>query len=161
METKNPTPIPKDSISLQSFSIEQNKALWLEIAESVKETRLLERYAVIGTAAYWAFLIRDGKLHLTWQNYLEWVLIPVLFAVLGGLRSLALLSRVTLIGGSCAGLNPLWSTRAGNVTLNLSQENIQSRFLQRARSFGLSFCCPRCSCHYFFSIPDFNVKVHY
>lgn len=95
MSTGNPTPTGGNA---QAFSIEQNKALWAEIAEDVKEARLLERYAVIATAAYWAFLIKDGKVPLTRQNYLEWILIPALIAILGGLRSMALLSRLSLIG---------------------------------------------------------------
>jgi hypothetical protein len=95
MATGNPTPTDEN---VQAFSIEQNKALWAEIAEDVKESRLLERYAVIGMSAYWAFLVKDGKIPLTGQNYLEWILIPALLAILGGLRSMALLSRLTLIG---------------------------------------------------------------
>jgi len=91
----NPTPAADD---FRAFSIEQNKALWAEIAENVKEARVLERYAVIATAAYWAFLIKDGKVPLTGMTYLEWMLIPALLAILGGLRSMALLSRITLMG---------------------------------------------------------------
>ena len=101
MATSNPTPT---DANVQAFSIEQNKALWGEIAENVKESRLLERYIVIGMAAYWAFLIKDGKVPLTRQNYLEWILIPALLALLGGLRSMALLSRLTLIGSYLRGM---------------------------------------------------------
>jgi hypothetical protein len=115
MKMRNPIPVPKDCIMVQNFSIEQNKALWAEIAESVKETRLLERYAVIGTAAYWSFLIKDGRVPLTVQNYLEWAVIPALFAVLGGARSLALLWRVMMIGAFLRGIEtsadyPGWET---------------------------------------------------
>src|ERR1700728_3615646 len=101
MATSNPTPT---DANVQAFSIEQNKALWGEIAENVKESRLLERYIVIGMAAYWAILIKDGKVPLTRQNYLEWILIPALLALLGGLRSMALLSRLTLIGSYLRGM---------------------------------------------------------
>jgi len=68
-----------------------------------------------------AFLIKDGKVPLISQNYLEWVLIPTLFAVLGGLRSLALLSRVTLIGDFLRGIEssveyPGWETYLESAT---------------------------------------------
>src|ERR1700733_852029 len=95
MATANPAPAGEN---VQAFSIEQNKALWAEISENVSEARLLERYAVIAIAAYWAFLIKDGQVPLTRHNYLEWTLIPALLAILGGLRSMALLSRLTLMG---------------------------------------------------------------
>lgn len=112
MATGNPT---RTDGNVQAFSIEQNKALWAEIAEDVKESRLLERYVVIGMAAYWAFLIKDGKVLLTSWNYLEWILIPLLLAILGGLRSLALLSRLNLIGRYLQGIEssmgyPGWET---------------------------------------------------
>lgn len=112
MVTDNPT-LASDKI--QAFSIEQSKALWTEIAEDVKEARLLERFVVIGMAAYWAFLIKDGKVPLTGRNYLEWMLIPALLSILGGLRSMALLSRLTLIGSYLRGMEsamgyPGWET---------------------------------------------------
>ncbi len=115
MAMRVPSPVPKDCVNIQSFSIEQNKTLWSEIAESVKETRLLERYVVVGTAAYWAFLIKDGKVPLTMQNFAEWTLIPAMFAILGGLRCLALLSRITMIGDFLRGIEnsaeyPGWET---------------------------------------------------
>jgi hypothetical protein len=62
---------PIDTI-FKLFSVEQNKAPWAEIAENVTKTGLLERYVVIGTVGYGAFLIKDGKVAPTGQNYLEW-----------------------------------------------------------------------------------------
>src|ERR1700685_3713927 len=101
MATNSPIPLGED---VPAFRIEQSKALWVEITENVKETRLLERYVVIGMAAYWAFLIKDGKVPLTGKNYSEWILIPALLALLGGLRSIALLTRLTLMGTYLRGI---------------------------------------------------------
>ena len=98
MEKNLPTKNLKEFVDVHQFAIEQDKALWKEIAEGVKETRLLERYAVIATGAYWAFLINDNQLSLLSHKYWIWALVPALFAVLGGLRSVALLYRVESIG---------------------------------------------------------------
>lgn len=75
---------------VDEFYIKEQEYLRREIESSVQETRTLERYALIGTSAVWVWLLTTKEI----QYPKIALFIPVLFAVLGGLRSWALLKSI-------------------------------------------------------------------
>lgn len=76
---------------LPNFHLQQYDWLKKEIGSAVNEAYALERYAVIGTGAVWAWLATH--LSPSPPPKMSWW-IPVLFATFGALRSLALIFSI-------------------------------------------------------------------
>lgn len=72
----------------REFAIKEYEALRKEISDSVAETRSVERYAVVATAAIWTWLLveKSGK---PWVETVKWI--PVVFSLLAAIRCAALL----------------------------------------------------------------------
>ncbi|MDO7886634.1 hypothetical protein [Hymenobacter cheonanensis] len=87
----------KQSSGLNDFEIKQYDVLRAEIDADVAETRLLERIALAGTGAVWTWLatVKDSGQRFVADHPIVW-LIPAFFALLGGLRCLALLHYILL-----------------------------------------------------------------
>jgi hypothetical protein len=82
----------------REFFILEYDALRKEIMWMLQDSRAVERNVLIAIAIFWAFLIRESNeiKHLRY-GHLAWS-IPVLFAVLGSLRSWTLLQKLRLTG---------------------------------------------------------------
>ncbi|HVT56783.1 MAG TPA: hypothetical protein VHR45_00140 [Thermoanaerobaculia bacterium] len=83
---------PPFEAQAHQFLLEEFKALRKEIDDSVGETRLLERVALIATGAIWAWLAEKNRLNY----WLIWS--PLVIIVLSGLRSLAIFHRIKMLG---------------------------------------------------------------
>jgi len=84
--------LPKEGLTeLPDFHLQQYDWLKKEIGSAINEAYALERYAVIGTGAVWAWLATH--LSPVLPPKIAWW-IPLLFAVFGALRSLALIFTI-------------------------------------------------------------------
>jgi hypothetical protein len=72
------------------FHLHQYESLRKELESCVREMRTIERYALIGTGVVWAWLATNQQIRV---HYIVWW-IPVLFSLLGGLRTFALIKSV-------------------------------------------------------------------
>jgi hypothetical protein len=75
---------------LVDFHLIQYDALRKEIESCVHEIRTLERYTLIGTGFVWAWLASNQQLNV--PSIFWWI--PLLFSLLGWLRTLALATSV-------------------------------------------------------------------
>ena len=85
----------------QAFHEKEYEALRREIELDIKETRSLERNALVANAVIFVWLGTTGKEFLN-HCWLPWV--PVLISGLGAIRSCALLSRMRELGNYIAQL---------------------------------------------------------
>jgi hypothetical protein len=77
---------------MSDFATEEFKQLHSELHSHVQETLNLEKYTVVGLAAYYAWVLTHphaGKAFIWW--------IPVLLPLVAGLRSLALYKHIGVI----------------------------------------------------------------
>jgi hypothetical protein len=73
----------KHSDRAADFALQEHSELRAEIRDLIKDSRTLERNVIVGIGVVWGFL----ALHIPsgWDRWAWWV--PVLFAVLGSLRT--------------------------------------------------------------------------
>ncbi len=83
---------------IDDFSIKEFDTLRKEIEWTLNDSRSVERNVVIAIGAFWAFLIKEnGNVRkLTHPAWAWWI--PVLFSVLGALRSAALGYKFACLG---------------------------------------------------------------
>jgi hypothetical protein len=90
------TKVPGDSKEvgqLSAFHLKEYELLKQEIASAVQESRTLERYALIATAAVWSWLVTMGD---NVPGVLWWI--PTLLVAFAAFRSLALHVAVNRLG---------------------------------------------------------------
>ncbi len=83
--------------SAHDFYLKEFEALRREIDAALLDARGLEKAAAIGAGLVWAWLVQQGKDPAIQQARWAWW-IPVLFAVLGGLRSWAIGRHLRFMG---------------------------------------------------------------
>lgn len=77
------------------FHLQQYASVRKEIEEFIRETRILERYAIIGTTAVWVWLLTHNFTTTTIKNTPKIVWwIPSLLVFLCAIRSLVLLKGI-------------------------------------------------------------------
>jgi len=95
-------PIVKD------FAIKEYESLRQEGQATVAETRLVERYAVVGSAGFWTWLLSQNH-WLAIMEKAKWV--PLALCVLAGLRCLALLAALVKIADYTRLVESYWGTK--------------------------------------------------
>nr|VFK80113.1 MAG: hypothetical protein BECKSD772D_GA0070982_108512 [Candidatus Kentron sp. SD] len=65
-------------LNANDFRIEEYKSLRAEIFEKVRETRILERYAILGTGVVWAWLLTTDTPNYHWRCPLRGLYLPFL-----------------------------------------------------------------------------------
>lgn len=68
-----------------------------EIEDALSEISAIERYALIGAATVWTWLLTNSNAMQPAASQLAWC-IPVVLAIFGGLKSLGLFMHVTVVG---------------------------------------------------------------
>ena len=85
-----PSPPPADFfVAGKEFHLKEYESLKKEIETLVEHSRKLEIYALAGSAALYAWYLNDGS-----HSVRSVLLIPILIALLGGLRSWSVLARI-------------------------------------------------------------------
>jgi hypothetical protein len=74
------------------FNLKEYEALRVEINDTLREIRMIERYAVAGSGAIWAWLATRPNLHIA-----VWVL-PLMLVAAGFLRNSILYAHVRQLG---------------------------------------------------------------
>jgi len=88
----------KGPVYPRDYFIKEYDALRKEILWMLQDSRAVERYVVIAVGVLWAYLIKStDQLNHANLARLAWFL-PVVFSILGGLRSLALSEKFKQIG---------------------------------------------------------------
>jgi hypothetical protein len=82
---------------VSDFSQKEYELLRAELDRHVDETVRLERYAVAGVVAFFAWLLKEVPASTELDPWAWYV--PVLLPLLGGLRSLALYAHIGVIAG--------------------------------------------------------------
>lgn len=91
-ETSKPPDYPRD------YYVKEFDALRREVDWTMKDSRLVERNVIVAIGIFWGFLLKEKDIHLAPEvRHAAWC-VPVLFAVVGGLRSLAISLKLNLIG---------------------------------------------------------------
>ncbi|MCP4696634.1 MAG: hypothetical protein GY862_07275 [Gammaproteobacteria bacterium] len=72
------------------FHFREFESLKKEIAVSISEERILERYTIVGTGIVWVWLLANPNMEIPKIGW--WI--PLLFAVLSALRSFTLLLSI-------------------------------------------------------------------
>jgi hypothetical protein len=94
-----------DPSARKEFALKEYEALRHEIADAVKESRSVERYAVTVTAAIWTWLLThvpDDR----WEEFIEWI--PMVFCLIAAIRSGALLFSIKLLGDYIRDVEGRW-----------------------------------------------------
>lgn len=86
---------PEHSENASEYRLEELRILKKEIENAIGETRLIERYALVACGGIWAWLA--GNPPTASEEPAIWWL-PVLIALLGGMRAAGLVHEVRITG---------------------------------------------------------------